>query len=145
MPTKEIGEELRFCPGLPAARGLLMPWCMDRELLGSIVLGAAFLPYAVEVFVQLRLQARLLAALPEPVRASLPAHPRRPWLACVGSMRFFLALWGCFRADAAGDSPRVRTLKRHMRASLNRELVWAVGSAGVLLGLLCQGWRPLWP
>jgi hypothetical protein len=118
---------------------------MDRELVGSIVLGAAFLPYVIEVFVQVRLQARFLAALPGPVRASLPAHPRQPWLACIGSVRFFLALWRCFRADAESDSMSVRALKRRMRASLNRELVWAAGSAGVLVGLICQGWRPLWP
>jgi len=118
---------------------------MDRELIGSIVFGAAFLPYVIEVVVQVRLQARFLATLPEPVRASLPAHPRQPWLACVGSVRFFFALWRCFRADAEGDSMPVRALKRRLRASLNRELVWAAGSAGVLLGLVCQGWRPLWP
>jgi hypothetical protein len=118
---------------------------MDRELLGSIVLGAVFLPYVLEVFVQLWLQARFLATLPESTRAALPAHPRHPWLACVGSVRFFLALWRCFRADADGDSLPLRALKRRMRASLNRELVWAAGSAGVLLGLLCQGWHPSWP
>jgi hypothetical protein len=118
---------------------------MDRELTGSIVLGVVFLPYVVEVFVQLRLQARFLATLPEPARAALPPHPRHPWLACVGSMRFFLALWRSFRADADGDSPPLRALKGRMRASLNRELIWVAGSAGVLLGLVSQGWRPFWP
>ena len=118
---------------------------MDRQLAGSIVLGVALVPYLIEVFVQLRLQARFLAALPAPVRAALPRHPRHPWLACVGSTRFFLALWRCFRADADDDPTSVRALKRSMRASLKREIVWAVGGASALLGLVSQGWRPPWP
>ena len=118
---------------------------MDRELIGSIVLGVTFVPYVVEVFVQLRLQARFLAALPAATRSTLPPHPRQPWFACVGSVRFFLALWRCFRAYADDDPPPVRALKRRMRASLQREIVWVAGTGGVLVGLVCQGWRPLWP
>lgn len=118
---------------------------MDRALVGNLVLGAAFAPYVVEVILQVRLQARFLAALPEATRAALPPHPRRPWLAAVGSVRFFLALWRCFRRDYPDDPAPITVLKRKMRASLRRELVWGVGGVAVLIVLLSLGWRPIWP
>ena len=46
--------------------------------------GAA-LPYLWEIVSQLPLLTRLVAALPPEMRATLPRHPRRPWLAVFGS------------------------------------------------------------
>ena len=94
---------------------------MDRSLFGTLIAGLAFLPWIVEVFFQVRLQARFLEALPAEARAALPRHPRRPLLAFLGGLRFELALWRTWRRDAPDDPPAVRALKARMRASLRRE------------------------
>jgi hypothetical protein len=116
---------------------------MDRSLLGSLIVGLAFLPWAVEVLFQVKLQARFLAALPPATRAALPPHPRRPWLAFLSSARFHLALWRYARRDLPEDPDDVLALKRQVRASLRRELVWAVTGIGVAVVMLACGWRPL--
>jgi len=118
---------------------------MERDLLGTLLLGAVFLPYTIEVLWQLRLQARFLQALPESVRAALPPHPRRPWLAAAGSVRFFLALWRCARRDLPEDPGPVRALKRKIRASILREMIWGTSALGVIALLVTNGWRPIWP
>lgn len=118
---------------------------MDFSLLGHLVLAAAFLPYLIEVFIQLRLQARFMVALPETVRATLPAHPRNPWLVCAGSVRFFLALWRCWRRDQPDDPLPVIRLKHQIRASLRREMVWGIVGVGAIIILVAAGWRPIWP
>jgi hypothetical protein len=117
---------------------------IDRPLAGMLLLAVAFLPCATEVFHQLRLQARFLAALPRPDREALPRHPRRPSLAFLGSTRFQLALWRAFRRDLPGDLPAVAAIKRRMRASLRREIAWMAGFATTLTLLLGSGWRPIW-
>lgn len=118
---------------------------MDRALLGSLLLGLAFVPWTVEVFLQVRLQAQFLAALPHPVRAALPRHPRRPWLAFVSSPQFHLALWRSTRRDLPDDPVEVAVLKHKIRTSLRRELIWSLGGAAVLVALIVAGWRPFWP
>jgi hypothetical protein len=118
---------------------------MDLALIGTVILGAAFLPSVLEVMWQTRLLSRFLTVLPDATRAALPPHPSRPWLAVAGSTRFFLAVWRCFRRDFPGDPAPVTTLKRKMRASLHRELVWTGGAATVLVVLIRIGWRPTWP
>lgn len=115
---------------------------MDRSLLGTLIAGLAFLPWVVEVAIQVRLQARFLEALPLESRAALPRHPRRPLLAFLGSTRFQLAVWRSFRRDAPGDPEPVLALKARMRASLRRELVWALGGIAILVVLVHGGWRP---
>jgi hypothetical protein len=115
---------------------------VDRPLAGMLLLAVAFLPCATEVFHQLRLQARFLAALPRLDREALPRHPRRPWLAFLGSTRFQLALWRTFRRDFPDDLPAVAALKRRMRASIRREIAWMAGFVTVLALLLRSGWRP---
>jgi hypothetical protein len=131
-----------FAAGPPVA---VESGAMDRTLTGTLIVGAAFLPWAVEVLHQLRLQARFLAALPPLTRAALPRHPRRPWLAFLGSPRFQLALWRCFRRDLGDDPPGVLALKRRMRATLRRELAWSTIFIATLSALLVAGWRPVWP
>jgi hypothetical protein len=118
---------------------------MEYAMTGTLILFVAFLPWAVEVVVQLRLQTRFLAALSEAKRAALPPHPQRPWLAVLGSPRFALAMWRAFRRDQPDDPETVLALKRRMRASFRRELVWGPSFVTVLAVLVATGWRPIWP
>ena len=118
---------------------------MDRSLVGTLLLGVVFIPYIVEVALQLWQQARFLAALPDTARSSLPPHPPHPWLAVLGSLRFQLALWRYIRHLDADEPDSIAALKRRMRTSLRRELVWAVGGLAVLSTLVASGWRPPWP
>jgi hypothetical protein len=115
---------------------------MDSALSGTLAVGAGFLPWMVEVAFQLRLQARFIAALPESVRAALPPHPRRPWLAFLGSLRFNLALWRYVRRDLPDDSPTITRLKRQICRSLRREMSWITGGVVVLAVLIATGGRP---
>ena len=109
-----------------------------------LVIAVAVTPYVIEVLSQLKLQARFMAALPEETRAKLPPHPRSPWLVGAGSVRFYLALWRYLRRDLDDDPPVVVDLKRRIRASLRRELGFALGAALVIALLLIAGWRPPW-
>lgn len=113
----------------------------DRQLLAALALGLVMVLYVAEVLWQVRLQARFLAALPVFARASLPPHPRQPWLAFVSTPRFALALWRSFRRDLPDDASAIIALKRQMRASLRRE--FALIALGVLAGgaLIAVGWR----
>jgi hypothetical protein len=115
---------------------------MDRSLFGSLIACLAFLPWIAEVAFQVRLQARFLESLPTETRAAMPPHPGRPLLAFLGGPRFQLAVWRAFRRDVPGDSEPVLALKARMRASLRRELAWALGGLGILLVLVRAGWRP---
>jgi hypothetical protein len=117
---------------------------MDRSLLGTLIAGLAFLPWIVEVAFQVRLQAHFLEALPVETRAALGRHPRHTLLAFLGSTRFQLAVWRAFRRDTPDDSAPVRELKARMRASLRREIAWALGGIAILIVLVRGGWRP-WP
>jgi hypothetical protein len=114
------------------------------ELVGMLVIAVAVTPYVIEVLSQLKLQARFMAALPEETRAKLPPHPRSPWLVGAGSVRFYLALWRYLRRDLDSDPPAIVALKRRIRASLRRELGFALGAALVIAVLLMAGWRPPW-
>ena len=118
---------------------------MERDLLGTLLLAAVFVPYTLDVLGQVRLQARFLAALPAPVRAALPPHPRSPWLAVAGSTRFFFALWRCARRESPHDSDRVRALKREIRSSVLRDLVYFASGSVLVVALVASGWRPVWP
>jgi hypothetical protein len=118
---------------------------LDQSLVGTLLLGVAFLPWVAEVFWQARLQPRFLAALPEKTRAALPRHPRRPALAFAASARFHLAFWRFARRDLPEDSETIRQLKRKVRASLRRELAWVLCGASARAVLLAAGWRPSWP
>ena len=118
---------------------------LDRDLLGTLLLAAVFVPYTLEVLGQVRLQARFLAALPSSTRAALSPHPRNPWLAMGASTRFFLALWRCARREGPDDSDRVRAMKREIRASVRRELVYLASGGVLVTALLASGWRPVWP
>jgi hypothetical protein len=114
-------------------------------LRGSLVLAAAALPYVVEVLRQVPLQTRVMAAMPPETRATLPPHPRRPWLAAFGSVRFFLALFRWALRDSPDDTREILSLKRRMRWSALREGLFALGFVTVLVVLVKTGWRPLWP
>jgi hypothetical protein len=115
---------------------------MERSLFGTLIAGLAFLPWIVEVFFQVRLQARFLEALPAEARAALPRHARRPLLAFLSGPRFELALWRAWRRDAPDDPPPVLELKARMRRSLRREIVWALGGLAIVAVLVHGGWRP---
>jgi hypothetical protein len=118
---------------------------IDRSLAGWLILCVAFLPWVVEVLWQARLQPRFLEAMPAAARAALPAHPRRAALAFVASARFHLAFWRFARRDLLEDSETLRELKRQVRASLWRELAWALCGIGAVVVLVVGGWRPGWP
>jgi hypothetical protein len=115
---------------------------MDRSLLGTLIAGLAFLPWIVEVFLQVRLQTRFLQALPVEARAALPRHARRPMLALLSGPRFELALWRAWRRDAPDDPPAVLALKASMRRSLRREIAWAASGLTIVALLAHAGWRP---
>jgi hypothetical protein len=119
-----------------------MTCAMEPRLVETLILQAAFLPWGVEVVLQLRLQTRLLRALPEATRAALPPHPEHPKLAFLGSARFHLALWRFVRRDLPDDDGRVVVLKRKIRATLRREAVWILGAFTALGAMLARGWRP---
>jgi hypothetical protein len=115
---------------------------MASNLVASLVVTAAAIPYVVEVLLQLPLLTRVMRALPDDVRARLPRHPRRPALAVFGSARFFLALFRLALRKDPADGPELSALKRKMRASAVREAAFGVVfwvTAGVLWG---NGWRP---
>jgi hypothetical protein len=118
---------------------------VDQTLRGSLVVAAAALPYVVEVLRQVPLQARVMAAMSPETRAALPPHPRRPWLAVFGSVRFFLALFRWGMRDAPDDTREILALKRKMRWSAFREALFGLGFFAVLVVLVKTGWRPLWP
>jgi hypothetical protein len=118
---------------------------LSFPLAGSLILGLAFVPWATEVILQLRLQARFLEALPPADRAALPPHPADPRVWFLGSPRFQHALWRSSRRDLPYDSPGLAGLKRRMRASLYRQIVWVGSFAATVAVLLGNGWRPVWP
>lgn len=118
---------------------------MDSQLRGSLVLAAAAVPYVVEILSQVPLQARVIAALPPATRAALPPHPRRPWLTVFGGVRFFLALFWWALRFLPEDTPELAALKRRMRWSAAREMLFGAGFVAVLVALLKAGWRPAWP
>jgi hypothetical protein len=115
---------------------------MDTQLARTLVAGAIFVPWVVEVLFQVRLLKRFLEALPPEERAALPPHPRRALLGFLGSTRFHLAVWRSFRRDRVGDSGALAALKGHMRDSLWRELGWASAGVATLTVLVSRGWRP---
>jgi hypothetical protein len=115
---------------------------MDTQLVLSLVIGAAFVPWIVEVLLQVSLLRRFLETLPPDERAALPSHARRPLLGFLGSTRFHIAVWRSFRRDRLGDSGVLAALKRRMRASVWRELCWAAAGVSTLAVLVSCGWRP---
>ncbi len=118
---------------------------MDLPLAGTLVLGTIVVPYTVEVFYQVWLQARFLEAIPEAVRARFPRHPRRAFFSFFASLRFQFAVLRYAMHDELDDVALTTHWKRRMRASMVREsilLSCLAVSTGVLLAL---GWRPLWP
>lgn len=116
---------------------------MDFQLTGSLIAAAVATPYVVEIVRQLPLLAHMMSVLRDDVRATLPAHPRRPGLAVFGSTRFFLALFRyALRADP-GDSIEIIALKRKMRASAIREGLFGVTLVIAAVALWRRGWRPL--
>jgi hypothetical protein len=118
---------------------------MDLSLLGTLILAALALPYTVEVFYQVWLQAQFLAVLPPSVRAGLPSHPRRPWLSFLASLRFQMALLRYALRDLPEDPRLVAAWKRRMRASIVRESIFVGGLIVSTIVLLAYGWRPIWP
>jgi hypothetical protein len=118
---------------------------VDAQLRGTLIVGAAALPYLWEIVAQLPLLTRVMAALPAEKRATLPRHPRRPWLAVFGSTRFFLALFRFALRRDPTDSLEIADLKHRMRASAVREALFGVLLATVVVTLWRHGWRPAWP
>jgi hypothetical protein len=116
---------------------------VDFQIAGSLIATAAAVPYAVEILSQVPLLARFMSVLPVDVRASLPPHPRRPWLAVFGSARFFWALFRYALRDGPRDPGDVAALKRKMRASALREACFGVIFVTVIVVLWLHGWRPL--
>jgi hypothetical protein len=109
---------------------------------GALILAVGVMPYIAEIVYQLYLQAVFVATLSPAKRAELPPHPEEPWKVFLGSLRFQLAFWRYIRRDFPDDPAPVSALKHRMRASLRRELIWALFAAVVLVILLVKGWRP---
>ena len=116
---------------------------MDLQLTGLLITAAVATPYVVEILRQVPLLARMMSVLPAEVRAGLPGHPRRPWLAVFGSTRFFLALFRYALRSDPRDGDEVVALKRKMRASALREAVFGFVLIVAVLLLWRSGWRPL--
>jgi hypothetical protein len=114
------------------------------ELVGMLIIAVALAPYVVEVLSQVKLQADFMAALPPEARAKLPPHPRSPWLVGASSVRFFFALWRYVRRDLDADTPQLLDYKRRIRASIRREIGFALGAGLVIALLFVAGWRPPW-
>lgn len=119
--------------------------CGTSEFFWTYVVAIVAVPYVVEIVAQLPLLARVMRVLPDETHAALPPHPRHPWLAMFGSMRFFFALLRLARHDSPADGPELRALKRQVRASLVREGVFGVLFWGTVTALWVRGWRPPWP
>jgi hypothetical protein len=117
---------------------------MDFQLAGSLLATAVAVLYVVEILSQLSLLTRVMRALPVEVRARLPPHPRRPWLAVFGSTRFFLALFRYALRNDPQDPGEIAALKRKMRASAVREALFGVSLAVTVVLLLRHGWQPPW-
>lgn len=115
---------------------------MDFTLLGWTVIAVAFAPWTTEVFLQLRLQTLLLGILPPSQRAALPPHPVDPRLWALSSPRFQRALWRHERRELPSDSEQLLSLKRRLRASLCRQLVWVGTFATTVAVLLGNHWHP---
>jgi hypothetical protein len=116
---------------------------VDFQLTGLLIAAAVAVPYVVEILRQVPLLTRMVSALPAEMRAGLPRHPRRPWLALFGSARFFVALFRYALRNGPQDSGEIRALKRQMRASAIREAVFGAALAIVVVVLWRSGWRPL--
>jgi hypothetical protein len=116
---------------------------VDFQLTGLLITAGVATPYVIEILRQVPLLARMMSALPVEVRAGLPPHPRRPWLALFGSPRFFLALFRYALRTDPRDPGEVVALKRKMRASAIREASFGVVLIVVVVLLWRVGWRPL--
>ncbi len=109
------------------------------------MLAPLVLAYTVEVFYQVRLQARFLEAIPQEVRAGFPRHPKRALFSFLASLRFQIAVLRYARLNLPDDAAATTYWKRRMRASIIRESI-LLGCLAVSTGvLLWLGWRPLGP
>jgi len=118
---------------------------VDLDLAGTLIVSGLAIPYVVEILSQLPLLTRMMSALPPEVRARLPPHPARPWLAVFGSARFFIALFRYALRDGPTDSAEMIVLKKRARASAVREATFGVLLIAAVVGLWHLGWRPPWP
>jgi hypothetical protein len=137
-----IEQRLR---GRRGARIAFSRAAMELPLLGTLVLAALALPYTVEVFYQVWLQAQFLAVLPPSVRAAFPPHPRRPGLSFWAPLRFHMALLRYALRALPEDPPLVVVWKRRVKASVVRESILVGGLIVSTIVLLAYGWRPIWP
>jgi hypothetical protein len=121
---------------------------MDIQILGTLVAAVLAVAYAVEVGLQVWLQARFLAVIPPDTRAALPPHPRRPWLSFFASLRFQMAVLRYALATLPDDTPNaqiIRLWKRRMRASMVRESILITSMLLAAVAFLAAGWRPILP
>jgi hypothetical protein len=102
--------------------------------LGVVML--VHVPYVYEVIAQTIVQARLLRALPDDVRARLPPHPP-PERLFFASTAFFSAFLRLLFADEPNDSPEVERYKKRLRTSLHREVRLSMVALLVLLAAAC--------
>ena len=136
---RSVARKRTLVPGIRCALGSRV----EFQLTGSVIAAVVATPYIVEILRQVPLLARVMSALPAEVRAGLPPHPRRPWLALFGSARFFFGLFRyALRTDPRAPLEMV-ALKREMRASAIREAVFCVALVITVTVLWRHGWRPL--
>ena len=113
-----------------------------NPVLGALIVGAAHVPFAYEVIVQLRTQARLYALIPEQTRRTFPRAPSRPSLVFLGTPRFFRAFGRYVFADIADESREIVALKTRLRKSIRRKVWFAIGGLAIAIALVALGWRP---
>lgn len=113
----------------------------EDPLLGSIIIAAAHVPFAREVLLQLRLQAKLFPFVPRHI-AELTGAPSRGSRIIFAPPDVQKALYRYVWQDEPGEQPEARAIKRRLRRSWRRKVVFAVAGLAVALVLLYRGWRP---
>lgn len=113
----------------------------EDPLLGIIIIAAAHVPFAWEVLLQLRLQAKLYPMVPSRI-AQLPQAPSRGTRIIFAPPRVQKALYRYVWQDEPGEQHEVQSLKRRLRRSWRRKVGFAVAGLAVTLVLLYRGWRP---
>lgn len=117
----------------------------DLQSLGLLLIAVVAAPYILEIVRQVPLLTRLLDALPAEQRARLGRHPRDARLGMFGSTLFFLRLGRITLRTDPNDSAELTALKRAVRRSIVRELIFGGLLLAAVLLLWRQGWRPPWP
>lgn len=106
------------------------------------MIGLAHAPFVWEVALQLRLAARLYAALSPELRRSFPDAPATPARLLLGSASFQRAYWRYICSTDGADGVEIARLKLALRRSMRRKILVATLGFCLVLALVGAGWRP---